>query len=366
MTHPAAVIAQLAIPATLDSRDPAAADFIAAGRLLNEHMLELWGNTDFHDTPQTQLAGFRTTPVRRRLLFAARSGDEILGLATLSLPLTDNTHSALVNVVVAPQARRMGLGSRLYAAAEQAAAADGRRTILGETDHPAPEGTAAGAAVRPKSGTGAIPSDAAAAFAQARGFGLEQVERISLLELADAAVGQETLDAAVAAAGAGYGLEFWRGPCPEDLVDAYAQLRKKMSTDAPLAGLDLEEEQWDAARVRETERKALEMDAEVLVSVVRHLSSGQLVGHTVLMVFNANPAVAFQDDTLVLREHRGNRLGMLLKAANLVRLHQELPEAARVWTWNAAENGYMLSINDRLGFLPVGWSGEWQKLLPAV
>lgn len=249
------------------------------------------------------------------------------------------------------------------AAAEQAAAADGRRTILGETDHPAPNGTAAGDAVMPKSGTGAVPSDTAAGFAGARGFTLEQVERVSLLEMADSAVGQETLNAAAAAAGADYGLEFWRGACPEHLVDTYAQLRQKMSTDAPMAGLDLEEEQWDAARVREAERKALEMDAEVLVSAAKHLPTGRLVGHTVLMVFNANPAVAFQDDTLVLRGHRGHRLGMLLKAANLVRLREELPEAARVWTWNAAENRYMLAINDQLGFVPVGWSGEWQKLL---
>lgn len=362
MTQSPAVIAPLAIPSSLDPGDPAAADFLAAGRLLNENMLELWGNADFRDSPETQLAGCRTTPVRRRVLLAARSGDEILGLATLSLPLADNTHAGTVEVVVAPQARRTGLGSRLYTAAEQAAAASGRRTILGETDHPARAG-ADGGTVVPKSGAGHVPADAAAGFALKNGFALEQVERISLLDLAAAAVGPETLDAAATASGAGYELEFWRGACPERLVDAYAQLKQAMSVAPPMAGLDVEEERWDAARVREAERKALEMDAEVLVSAVRHVSSGQLAGHTVLMVFTSNPAVAFQDDTLVLPEHRGHRLGMLLKAANLVQLREQLPEAARIWTWNAAENEHMLAINDRLGFAPVGWSGEWQKLL---
>lgn len=364
MTQTSAVIAPLAIPETLDPSDPAAADFIAAGRLLNGHMLEVWGNTDFHDTPQTQLAGCRPTPVRRRVLLAARSGDQILGLATLSLPLADNTHSALVHVVVAPQARGAGLGTRLYAAAEEAAAAGGRTTILGETDHPARPGRAGGT-LAPQSGTGVIPADPAAGFAEKMGFTLEQVERISLLNLMDTAVGADALEAAAETSGGDYELEFWHGSCPEHLVDAYAVLRQKMSTDAPMAGLDLEEEQWDAARVRETERKARDMDAEVLVSAVRHVPSGQLAGHTMLMVFNSNPAVAFQDDTLVLREHRGHRLGMLLKTANVVRLRSELSDALRIWTWNAAENKHMLTINDQLGFEPVGYSGEWQKLRPA-
>lgn len=363
MTQTPPVIAPLAVPATLDASDPAAADFIAAGRLLNDHMLEVWGNSDFHDSPETQLAGCRPSPVRRRVLLAARAGDEILGLAALSLPLADNTHSAFVRVVVAPHARRAGLGSRLYAAAEQAAAASGRTTLLGETDHPARPGQGAGT-VTPKSGTGTIPEDAAAAFAAGVGFTLEQVERISLLNLAEAAVGREGLGEAAAVAGGDYELEFWHGACPERLVDAYALLRQKMSTDAPMAGLQLEEERWDAARVREAERKAQEMDAEVLVSAVRHRASGHLAGHTLLMVFNSNPAVAFQDDTLVLREHRGHGLGMLLKAANLVRLREELPRVDRIWTWNAAENTHMLAINEQLGFTPAGYSGEWQKLRP--
>lgn len=363
MTQTVPVISPLVIPSSLDPGDPAAADFIAAGQLLNDHMLELWGNTDFHDSPATQLAGCRPSPVRRRVLLAARSGKEILGLATLSLPLADNTHSASVKVVVAPQARRAGLGSRLYAAVEQAAAAGGRRTILSETDHPERPAAGSGGTLAPKSGAGSIPADAATAFASKSGFSLEQVERISRLDLAAAAVGQEALDAAAAASGADYGLEFWRGACPEPLVDAYARLKQTMSVAPPMAGLDVEEEQWDAARVREAERKALDMDAEVLVSAVRHLPTGALAGHTVLMVFNSNPAVAFQDDTLVLREHRGHRLGMLLKAANLVRLREELPETARIWTWNAAENEHMLAINDELGFQPAGYSGEWQKAI---
>ena len=70
-----------------------------------------------------------------------------------------------------------------------------------------------------------------------------------------------------------------------------------------------------------------------------------------------------QDDTLVLSEHRGRRLGMLVKAANLQRLAVEQPAARRVGTWNAEENSHMLAINVALGFRPAGGSGEWQARL---
>ena len=70
-----------------------------------------------------------------------------------------------------------------------------------------------------------------------------------------------------------------------------------------------------------------------------------------------------QGDTLVVPEHRGRRLGMLVKAANLRRLVDELPETQRVDTWNAEENRWMLGINVALGFRPSGGSGEWQLRL---
>ena len=47
-----------------------------------------------------------------------------------------------------------------------------------------------------------------------------------------------------------------------------------------------------------------------------------------------------------------------------MRLREELPEAERIWTWNAAENRHMLAINDQLGFQPAGYSGDWQKQRP--
>ena len=64
-----------------------------------------------------------------------------------------------------------------------------------------------------------------------------------------------------------------------------------------------------------------------------------------------------QDDTLVLKEHRGHRLGMLLKVANLEFLQRERPGHPAVTTFNAAENEHMLAVNDALGFVPVRVGG---------
>ena len=73
--------------------------------------------------------------------------------------------------------------------------------------------------------------------------------------------------------------------------------------------------------------------------------------------------MAYQWDTLVLADHRGHRLGQLVKAANLRALRAGLPQVRRVVTWNAESNAPMLRVNRALGFEPVGRMVEWQKSL---
>ncbi|MER1997912.1 MAG: GNAT family N-acetyltransferase [Arthrobacter sp.] len=346
----------LVLPQSTES--PYAEDFLAVARLFNSQQREIWGSDDFFETPQAQLARLRSTPTRRRQLLVARAGtgQQILGVAQVSFPLTDNLHTGTINVVVDARSRRRGVGTALSAAAEKLAAADGRRALIAETDHPLGGGAVA-AAEGPAS---FIPQDAAASFALARGFSLELVERISRLDLTEESAAGGCPESVP---GPAYELLSWQGACPGELVDAYARLRQKMSTDAPQGGLDLVPEAWDGARVREAEGKADAMGYDVLVCAVRHRASGELVGHTVLEIARSNPAVAYQDDTLVLQSHRGNRLGMVMKAGNLRRLRQLFPSVRRIYTWNAEENRYMLAVNEQLGFRAIGYAGEWQKSL---
>ena len=60
-----------------------------------------------------------------------------------------------------------------------------------------------------------------------------------------------------------------------------------------------------------------------------------------------------QWDTIVLPEHRGHRLVMRVKAANLIALREAMPEARAIITWNAEENRPMLDVNEALGFRPI-------------
>ena len=52
-----------------------------------------------------------------------------------------------------------------------------------------------------------------------------------------------------------------------------------------------------------------------------------------------------------------------MKLANLAALARVAPQVERVLTWNAAENGPMLAINEAFGFEPLALNGTWQKHL---
>jgi hypothetical protein len=64
--------------------------------------------------------------------------------------------------------------------------------------------------------------------------------------------------------------------------------------------------------------------------------------------------------TIVDATHRGHRLGMLVKAANLRALRDAVPAVERVITWNAASNTHMIAINEALGFRPQLRFSQWQ------
>ncbi|MGY2085862.1 GNAT family N-acetyltransferase [Blastococcus sp. SYSU DS0539] len=71
------------------------------------------------------------------------------------------------------------------------------------------------------------------------------------------------------------------------------------------------------------------------------------------------PGWAGQGGTLVLREHRGHRLGARLKAAVLRDLAAQLPEVRRISTYNSDGNTPMVAVNEALGFVPAGHLSSW-------
>jgi GNAT superfamily N-acetyltransferase len=293
----------------------------------------------------------------------APTADDVVGFGFLSMTLEHNTHTADVYVGVHPDHRRRGIGTALADRLERAAAEAGRTTFFGWSLSPR-EAAEGEDALVPATGAGRLPADVVGIrFALDRGYTIEQVERVSRLDLP---VDHEMLAAfeaeARAKAGDDYRTHTWEG-IPEEWHTAYAQLMTRMSTDVPQGELDFGEETWDAERVRVYLESRADSGQRLLTTLVEHVPSGEIAGGTSFMLQDGKPSFVFQEETIVLKSHRGHRLGMLVKAVNLRELVARYPQTGRVHTFNAEENAQMLGINVALGFRPSGAEAVLQKRL---
>lgn len=276
-------------------------------------------------------------------LYAAGEGDRVVGTLMLKLPLTENREHAEVTVTVVPDRRGRGLGARLLAEADRVLAREGRTIAV--TEVPLPPGQAR--EVWPGS-----------RFALRHGFEVGLEEECLTLDLP---VDPELL-AGLRPDTGGYRIRGWAGACPDELVGAYARLRTVMQRDMPSGDMAAAPEVWDVERVRALEKRLADSGTDTLLSVVES-PSGELAGFTCLLLPAGEDAV-YQEDTLVVGEHRGNRLGLALKVHNLERLASGFPGRPYVRTWNAVGNSHMLGINLALGFEVDERFLEFQRLGP--
>ena len=269
---------------------------------------------------------------------AALQGDDVVGALRLILPLHDNTTVAFVDVAVHPQHRRRGIGSALLAEGRRVAADAGRTELISEVDEP-------------------VPDTAGRAFALRNGWTCDLLETRRDLVLPPDEAQLSAVEADARQASADYELVTWRGPVPDDLLDDRALLEQRMSTDAPHGDLPVEEERWNGERVREIEAMNAARGRTVLCAGA--VRDGRLVAFTELHVSADRPEQARQGSTLVLREHRGHRLGALVKAATLRELGRAFPATRWITTYNAEDNAPMVAVNGALGFEPAGHLSMW-------
>ena len=88
---------------------------------------------------------------------------------------------------------------------------------------------------------------------------------------------------------------------------------------------------------------------------------GELVAYTDLVLTTHESERAYQWGTLVRTDHRGRRLGLAVKVANVRLLQETQPQITTLVTFNADVNAPMVAVNEQLGFRPVQWLGELQK-----
>lgn len=343
--------------------DPTSPYFTPLVRLMQDVDEETVG--DAHE-PQDPgyLAASWVTHHGRQVAWAVVEDDQVVAFAKAALPERDNTHLVDLEIGTAAGHRGRGHGRALLDAVVAMARAEGRDTVLAGTGYrPDPDEAWAlheRAVADPSTTTRPLPgARLGVSFARATGAALVQTEVRSQVRLPVPAHVLDRQDAEVAQHAAGYSTRSWLGSCPEELLADRAALAARMDTDPPLGEMDWRPGVWDVDRMRETyadwKRRGIEMVGAGAVD-----GDGRMVAFSEIGRDLRTPRIAYQFDTIVEPAHRGRRLGMLVKSANLRAVEERTPEVDRVQTWNALENGPMLRVNRAIGFVPVGLYSLWQ------
>ena len=283
-----------------------------------------------------------------RRAYLLRDGDEVVGSASLALPLKDNTHVAHLAVSVPPRHRRRGIGSTALAFLEGEAVASGRSTAHGSTSWPYERGS---------EGSGSPGRE----FARAHDYALALGDVQSRLALPVAPSLLDSIETDIAGSTAGYELRSWVGRVPDDVVERWTILDAMLETEAPTGELDIEPQKPDVDSIRESE-ELIDRQRRLSFGTVALDPDGDAAAYSQLVV-SSDDRNAYQWGTLVRAADRGHRLGIAVKVANLRMLHRQAPRTRAVYTYNAESNAHMLAVNTLLGFEPSERLGELQKRL---
>jgi len=271
--------------------------------------------------------------------FLAEAGGEAVGGLAVHTSEYDNLDLAWLGIDVHPDHRRRGHGTALVEAAYGVCRSMNRSSL----------------------GSDGWESERVAAFAASVGFEKKSQainRRQHLDELPDGLAAKVYDEAAAVAAD--YELLTFDGPSPDDLVEAISVMSAAIN-DAPLDDLEIEDEAYPPDRIRAYEAAQLASGFRFHRMIARHRGTGELAGHTVVVVDGERPELGEQHDTSVVRDHRGHRLGALLKSAMVLHLAEVEPQLRTVDTWNAESNGHMIGVNELLGYRVMGRELQYQR-----
>ncbi|HTJ36405.1 MAG TPA: GNAT family N-acetyltransferase [Dactylosporangium sp.] len=283
-------------------------------------------------------------PALRRHVYLALDGDTPAGALQLDLPRLDNLDKAFMEVSVAPGHRRRGVGRALVRHAAAVARDAGRTGVLGfSAALPAPTGFAA-------------------SFGLTDGL-VDARRRLLVADVDEGALDRLYADGLERAAG--YRMLQWGNELPDEHIDDLAALDSSFVAETPMGDLEFEPEKVDAERLRRQYAALTAWGVRRYETGLVHEESGRLVAWTAMRVTKTVGWHAWQLITLVHPEHRGHRLGIVAKVANLRALLAAEPAVTTIDTFNAASNSFMIAINEAMGFrLRELWS-NWQGPLPA-
>ncbi|WP_106814149.1 GNAT family N-acetyltransferase [Microbacterium timonense] len=347
----------LPIPDSISA--PEAADFVEMVRVRNEIYRQISGHDDHRITADELLPHYRPNEYETRLCWVVVDDGRIIGRVGVDIPHEEGSNAVFWLIELLRETWGRGIGSAAHELVERTAREHGRTVLQSWAEHPA----APGPQLAPPTGFGVIPEDHIARFYLRHGHTLEQVERNSAFDLTGSFDGVERLLAQAQAASTDYRVVQWFAPTPEEFVAGYAWMKSRMSTDAPVAALEFAEESWDAARIAEHDSRYTSAGRTIQVTAAQHIETGELCAFNELVIGKDRTEASHQEDTLVLKEHRGHKLGTLVKCAGLLSWRDVAPQSSRVITYNAEENRPMLDINEAIGFVPIAYEGAWKKVL---
>jgi GNAT superfamily N-acetyltransferase len=280
-------------------------------------------------------------------LAALNESGAVVGIGLCEVPRRDNVHSASLDIRVTPAHRRRGVGSLILAEVERGLVAAGRSVLTALIEVPLAE----------------VATDPSTPFARRSGFVAAQTGHRRNLTLPVPAERLARLRSEVVRVAGDYVVHTFQAPWPKDYLHDQCELERRMSSDEPSGAIQREEQVWDVTRIEEADALAAAQGKVKLVAVAAHAGTGRLVAFTELALPQDHPHEAWQLPTLVLREHRGHRLGLAVKLANLAVLESSFPGVRLVVTGNASENAPMIAVNEMLGFEVVANGTFWQKEL---
>lgn len=289
---------------------------------------------------------FREPTADRRMVGVATRDDDghVLGAGFLSLSLLDNLTTAHVFVAVEPALRGQGYGAAVMERIVEVAREDGRHQLLADT--------AVEFAQR----------DTSPVLEWVRRQGFEQVntEVHRMLELPVAATRLDELEAEVTVRAGGYDVQVHSAGLPDELVASWCELNNLFMLEAPMGDVDVEAGRITPEAQREREAVSARIGRTVYSAVA--VRDGRVVAHSDLSVTRGADE-AYQWGTLVHPDHRGHRLGLAVKVANLRALAAGHPGVRTISTTNAETNAWMVAVNDRIGFEPVAVVPVFKRLL---
>jgi len=255
-------------------------------------------------------------PDAHRRYWAAEDGAKLVGWATAAIEYQSAERPGFLDVSVAPEARKAGLGTALLERCEAHLAGLGVATVLSST----------------------TPEEGSQRLATAHGFRNTNTTRIS-------GVDPRTIEPG--SVPPGVSLHPLASLDPRKVYELDAEAMRDVPGEVAMD--DVSFEQWLADYWRHPDT---DLDASVAAVI-----DDRPVSFSHLRIAPGGRAVT--DMTGTLRDYRGRGLALLVKRATLVNAAKRGVEL--VSTENDETNGPMLRVNENLGYRPIGSRLTWSR-----